>query len=157
MLLAIDPGACSGWAIASDKKITYCGVIDYRDGGSILAQLILPIPRNTNITSLVIEVPQIYKHSKGDPQDLITLAILAGRLISEALFQFRGIDTITLVKPAEWKGQLKKDVCSQRTWDRLSEKEQSVVSAGGRGIAQGKVHNMMDAVGIALYAVGRGR
>ena len=58
------------------------------------------------------------------------------------------------VFPHEWKGQMPKEVCAARIRNRLNERELDTLDAcltktGAKG------HNVVDAVGIGLYAVDR--
>lgn len=101
---------------------------------------------------VVIERPRINAAthgSKADPDDLIKLAILCGA-ISEAFRQRRC--TVLFIKPDAWKGQLPKEVTTARAVARLSDAEMSRVVLPS---AAGLQHNVWDAVGIGLWAVGR--
>jgi len=152
VLLAIDPGACAGWAYHTDKGIVACGIV--HSGDAYKNGLIYIDHPTFEPDALAVEVPQIYPKMQGDPNDLIKLAFHAGRLL-QFQFSVSRIQEIKVFLPREWKGQMKKDVCAARVWDKLSPDEQAVVSRGGRGLAQSYLHNMMDAVGIALHASGR--
>lgn len=101
---------------------------------------------------VVIERPRINAAthgSKADPDDLIKLAILCGA-IAQA-FQQRAM-TVLFIEPAAWKGQLPKEVTTARAVARLSDAEMSRVVLPS---AAGLQHNVWDAVGIGLWAVGR--
>lgn len=90
---------------------------------------------------IVCERMQVYgpEHSKGDPNDLITLSLIAGALRPTWLYL-----------PRTWKGQLPKDTMGARIISRLTADEKTrIVDAGA------KTHNAIDAVGIGLYHVGR--
>lgn len=134
---SIDPG-CTGYAYWHDRTLVACGVSD--DVGSVQVH-----------GNLVIEKPQIYRasKSKADPNDLITLAIQVGRYVE------RCIGETTLVTPAEWKGQVKKDIIIPRILGCLTDSERAGVTSISKGIAKGKVHNMVEAIGIGLHACGR--
>ncbi len=99
---------------------------------------------------LVIELPQVYQHgrSKGDPNDLIRVAFYAGA-VAGALGYFGGLLTGKLLTPTpgDWKGQVPKAIHHERIRRVLSTKELGLVSRVD--------HNVMDAVGLGLWALGR--
>jgi hypothetical protein len=93
----------------------------------------------------VIECPQVYVHSraKGDPNDLIRLALMAGVIVGAI-----GQKNVVEYRPAEWKGQVPKDVMTERIKRSLNKGEQSrVVLPRAMSLA----HNVWDAVGIGLH------
>jgi hypothetical protein len=137
---SIDPG-CTGWAWWEGQRLVACGVEEDVDAVAVRGDL-------------VIEKPQIYRasKSKADPNDLITLAIQVGRYVERA--RHAGM-TATLVTPAEWKGQVPKDVIVPRILAALNEGERAIATRVSLGIAKGKVHNMVEAIGIGLHACGR--
>jgi hypothetical protein len=132
ILLAIDPGKDTGWATFIGGALVSCG---------------LGFP-NHNIDRAVIEKPQVYRRalSKGDPNDLITLAVQVGRY-AERLEH--GGARVDLVTPAEWKGQVPKDVHHQRIRKELTGRESDAVDLAGA--PSRKLHNVLDAVGLGLW------
>jgi hypothetical protein len=139
-LLAIDPGIDTGWALFNDALLS-CGVGN---------------PPEIYRARVVIERPQVYlaSKSKGDPNDLITLAIQVGRYWEQ---YERAGDSVRTFLPREWKGQVPKDIQAGRILAKLSAQEQDVVANYGRMVNKGKHHNMMDAIGLGLFALGRAR
>jgi hypothetical protein len=164
VLLAIDPG------------LRGCGVACFRDTGPAegIAELLragyaagspnavrseawLTTVRavkefvgSDRVTELVVELPQVYRfsRSKGDPNDLIQLAAVVGALCEAfAPAQQR------IYLPAEWKGQVSKDVLWERACKRLTPEEE------GRVVCRQKtlLHNARDAVVLGLQALGRMR
>ena len=101
-----------------------------------------------------IEAPVIYPRSKADPSDILKLARDAGEWggIYKVL-----VALVRYVEPAEWKGQLPKDVCHARMWLKLSEEEKAIVDAACRGLAPSKRHNVLDAVAIGVWVRATGR
>lgn len=103
------------------------------------------------VANLVMEVPQIYRvsKSKGDPNNLIPLAVLDGYL--GGLFPAAHV---TMPKPAEWIGGLKKSTTGdpwksprgRLIWRLLREHERPRVESS---------HDGIDAVGIGMWALGR--
>jgi hypothetical protein len=130
--LSVDPGLCTGWASWDQKHaLLHCGV---------------GTPPNCE-KHLVIEYPQIYPNQPVPPNDLITLAIQVGRYAQTA------IDCgskVSLVLPHEWKGNLPKKICNARIMKILSVDEKAIANAVK--LPETKRHNMMDAIGIGLYA-----
>ena len=142
-LLAIDPGAHTGWAAfgcahytgdAGLNRLLACG------SGS---------PTLEFAARVVIELPQIYPSHPVPPNDIITLAFLAGRYAGAAM---PGVEVST-VFPHQWKGNLPKDVCAARVRAKLSLAERAIVDACDA--PKGQMHNVLDAIGIGLFAEGR--
>lgn len=107
-------------------------------------------PHAHAVSRLVVEMPQIYTFGKGkgDPNDLLPLAGVLGALSAT----FWATET-RAVTPREWKGGVDGDVFIEtRIKPRLTADERSRVSFSS---AKGLQHNVYDAVGIGLYAVGR--
>lgn len=131
-LLAIDPGQHAGWALFADTRLAACGL------GSPLAE---------HVRRVVIELPQVYPRHPVPPNDLITLAFLAGRYAGASAGE------VFTVSPHQWKGNLPKDVCAARVRARLSPEERAVVDAVD--VPEKQRHNVLDAVGIGLFALNR--
>lgn len=93
----------------------------------------------------IIEVPQVYqgRAQKGDPNDLITLAVEVGRI--GACF----IGGFELIRPRTWKGTVKKEIMTKRILSKLTPTEMDVL-----GVLR-QNHNVVDAVGIGLWKLGR--
>lgn len=135
---SIDPG-CTGWARWEGLYVVACGVSEDVDAVQVVG-------------NLVIEKPQIYRagKSKAKPNDLITLAIQVGRYVERC----KGM-RVTLVTPAEWKGQVSKEIIVPRILGTLNERERGIATQASLGIAKGKIHNMVEAIGIGLHHCGR--
>lgn len=133
--LAVDPGASSGWAIFDGRVLVRAGVAR-------------PCVRFVEaFDNLVIEIPQSYPNDPTPPQDLIALAIVAGRWIG----MHDGVK-LTTYYPREWKGQLPKAVGNARTQGELTEAELATVAFPRD--AKGRT-DVLDAIGIGLVFVGR--
>lgn len=149
-ILAIDPGACTGFALMRPVQDLRRYVVDVV-GTEAMATMgdVSETRLGTFIGSryeTVIELPQVYRaaRSKGDPNDLIRLAVLVGRL--QQLAEVSGSE-VTLVQPAAWKGQVPKDVHHKRLMGRLCFEEQEKLE----GIHKTYRHNALDAVGLGLW------
>lgn len=135
MVLSVDPGvhsmAVAGW---KDGRLV-CAV----NGG---------VWFKPDISHIYGEIPVVYPGAKGlktDPNDLIALAYEAGRF-------YGCFDCpVTLIKPAEWKGQVPKDITKKRILSLLDEAEINAIVKGG------EMHNVFDAIGIGLFGLGRAK
>lgn len=135
MLLAIDPGTDTGWALFDGTRLESCGFG-------------VP-PINDGIDQVLIELSPIRPHDPR-PQDILTLAVKSGEW--HGLYRAHGPSYLF---PKDWKGSTKKEISHPRIWAALTSPEQGIVDRSLRGVAPGKRHNVMDAVGIGLHGVGR--
>lgn len=104
------------------------------------------------VDRLAIELPQVY-HDKieTDQNDLIDLAAVVGATCA----RFPGAEHV-VYWPAEWKGQVPKDIVHARMWKRLTPAEVAVVPRAARGkVRASLLHNMYDGISIGLVDVGR--
>lgn len=146
-LISIDPG-CPG-----------CGVAVWEDGLLTDARYIAGDAQEVydqlpQTDALTIEVPMFYgnRASKEDVDfnDLIKLAMRVGEF--KALFESFDNASINLVLPPEWKKQVPKEICAQRSDRKLSEKERANIS---QPKAKKIALDMWDAIGIGLVSLGR--
>jgi hypothetical protein len=139
MYVTIDPGLDTGWALWGRLGLVACGLGDPRSSEKHVAE---------EIHDVWIESPVIYPRSKADPNDVLKLALKAGRWagIYETLVVVQHF-----VKPADWKGQLSKDICHARMWARISEAEKEIVDLGVRKLSASKRHNVLDAVAFGVW------
>lgn len=146
-LLAIDPGNCTGFAVFDSTVLTYCGVTTVDQN----PELVYSLGMNDEI---VIELPQVYRaaQSKGDPNDLIKVALQVGRWMERAIVRRVPVH---LVKPNEWKGQVRKEIHHERVRKLLHSPELDFVNS--TRLPETKAHNMLDAVGLGLWRLGRMR
>lgn len=162
-LIAIDPGTCAGLAVFRDDVLIHASaqqggtsVAEIDDQAAAIASTIKQMRTGSagfgKVAEIVIERPQIYKGplQKGDPNDLTPLALLAG-----CLFARLGYGDQRWIYPREWKGQLDKDVCAARVQNALSEVETVVLAEGLKKLRKTLHHNVLDAVGLGLWALGR--
>lgn len=146
--LAIDPGKDTGWASGEDAQLTGCGLFDPD-------QSLLLIP--ATITQIIVELPCWQKGDKPERiNDLYITAFRAG--LSCARFR-TGEQKLRIVRPREWKGSVPKDVHNERVLRALTAEERAIVfaacDAGGKKVSVSKLNNVIDAVGLFLFQVGR--
>jgi len=131
VIIGIDPGLDTGWAIIKDGCLIRAGLGD---------------PRGADCACLCdayIECPRIYPTGTPNPNDLIKLAVLVGEY--KHWFEYDGCK-VRLIAPSDWKGQQPKAVTERRMRARFPDLDRWLV-----GIAPGKKHNVIDAIGIAAY------
>ena len=136
MIIAVDPGKNTiAWAAFTNQSLIAAGI--KTDG------LVSWVAERAGIFSrVIIERPQIYPQSKGDPNDLIDVAITVGLCLTLSQFS-------TIYRPREWKGQVPKKIHNARALDKLRPGERHIL---GELV---KNHNVIDAIGIGLYYLGR--
>lgn len=141
-LLTIDPGKKSiGWALWSVGSLASCGLFRFET----LQSLSQWHRERSGIADLVVcEVPQIYRvsKSKGDPNDLIPVALTAGVCLSAHPVSEQ-------ILPRTWKHTIDPDVLDARIRARMS----GVASFAEclATVPKSLQHNVVDAVGIGLW------
>jgi hypothetical protein len=138
MFLAVDPGNDTGWAVFDeDGRLTGCGL---GQGWPVLG-----------VSRAILERPQVYRagKSKGDPNDLITLAIGLGRYVER--LEASGVATV-LVLPTTWKGQVPKNVHHPRIKAALNLSEKVIADRAVGVVGERKGENVLDAVGLGKWA-----
>jgi len=149
-LIAIDPGAKTGWALFQDSTLIRCGTVP----SSRLHEL-------PDADACVVEFPRARRRHPR-PDDLLKLAAIAAECCarySPPVPIAAWVGTVqtqprpTKVFPETWKGQLPKDVCWKRVRACLWAQELAVVDAP---LGMGRFdHNARDAIGIGLWYLGR--
>lgn len=144
-LLAVDPGVNTGWALAIGGRLASFGTVKglaWNDIDSV-DFLLANLPP---ASGLVIEMPRVYPSVakwKGDPQHIVRLAFLAGRICER-------FNTWKVVEPKTWQGGSPPEhVLRNRTRRRLLARERSAVEA-----ARPDPH-AWDAIGILVYSLNR--
>jgi hypothetical protein len=163
-VLAIDPGIkATGWAIFDDGKLKACGVAratkslnqvdsmrEILDEVSVQWEEYMGFSYSP--TLLVAERPQVYQQAmlKGDPNDLIPLAMIDGAIWER--FKPQGV---SFPLPREWKGQVPKQVMANRILDGLSKREFEIVKDSLERVPSSLRHNSYDAIGLGQWALKR--
>lgn len=143
MLIAIDPGADSGWAVFYDNVLVSCGL-----NGE-------PAPVPAQVDLVVIERPKVYPGGRTkSPDAIVTLALNAGEWAGR--FRAHAFD-VRYVEPRTWKGTVDGDVCTRRILKALSSGERDAYEDAMRldKVPSKKKHNVVDAIGIGLWACDR--
>lgn len=146
---AVDPGKVAGWAQYTAKKLTACGIFsDWKYP---------QIWHSGYEQTFVMEIPRIYPHrSKGDPNDIVDLALTTGEIRGH--FRAAGCHIIEAF-PRTWKGQVPKEIHHARVLKQLADDELRLLNAEARKISKtnpnGFDHNMLDAVALGLWFLRR--
>ena len=167
-VIAVDPGirGC-GVALFGDGKLLACEYVrnpvkkgaDF-DAVQALAKAVEAwLCRQPHIytrdgddtTRAVLEFPQVYtaSKSKGDNNDLLPLAAVDGAIVA-----LLGCPA-ERVAPRDWKGTMAHEAVVHRVASRLDYAETEILSAAEMRAGKTYGHNVTDAVGIGLHAVGR--
>lgn len=143
-LIAIDPGRMVGIAVFHNERLFHVEEFEAISLSSILRKI--EVLKFEALPMVAIEIPQVYpvRKWKGDPNDLIQVAYIAGAIAG--LLRRYTIDIKTL-KPHEWKGNTPKKIDNKRTFERLTPSEQEIVKTAS--------NHVLDAVGIGLYVLKR--
>lgn len=160
--LAVDPGLrlCgvalfegqalhSAWLIKNTTRHERGPEAWHSMGERVLGSWLKRAPaRGQLLHNLVIEVPQIYWNSRkgGRAADLIELAGVVGAVSSACPVLHR-----VHFLPKSWKGQTPKEVHNSRVLKKLSEEESGFLEPTAASLR----HNMIDAVGLGLFRLGR--
>lgn len=147
-LITIDPGNTTGWAAFSDGVLVHAGVdkkADLFGGQGTLLGCRSPAP-----TTILIELPRWYPRDQVDTNDLIDLAVLVGE--AKRFYEVQGC-RVELVSPRTWKGTVPKKIHNQRVLGCLTPEEVAVMPRRPR--AKDHDNNMVDAVGMGLWKLGR--
>lgn len=171
-VLAIDPGAhATGYAYFTDDGVypstgrpqgpalERCGLIR----GKTLIELAFNTAAQVRLppapTKVILERPQAYQRrpgkTKGDPNDLILIAIAGGVVLGTVMEHSDIITEVELVRPAEWKGQVPKEISHRRMFANLTKAECAVATSAAATIPISLRHNCYDGIALGLWALGR--
>jgi hypothetical protein len=160
-LLAVDPSVtATGMAVFEAGVLAHARLVENRSTKSIddwrsMAWGVFYAVHFPSSGDAVIEIPQVYRRGPGDPNDLVTLAGVAGAIATVV----PPVIHLHSVVPAEWKGQVPKPkrasdpyIIEDRVRARLSPEELSRVQLPS---ARSLQHNVWDACGLGMWHLGR--
>lgn len=157
LLLAIDPGSDTGWALFDKGVLVGCGHMPFDKA--------ISYPFSPFVIDLLfIEVPQAYPGAKQPVpvNDIIELGFRAGTIVGGQV-ALRRIVAYETTLPQAWKGGTPKEVHHRRLLSVLSATELGTVPtkrakgakrAGSPNPADFN-HNILDAVALGLFRAGR--
>lgn len=139
-LLTFDPGNRTGWAKFVGQELVEAGLLK-------AGRIELGWPQR-----VVIEVPRWYpREHKIDVNDLLDLGMKAGSLRGFYAQRF-GVEA-EYVWPRTWKGTVPKAIHNQRVLAALTDEERARIPKKPQ--VKKHDHNIVDAVGIGLWKLGR--
>lgn len=152
-LLAIDPGIRgAGCALFRDGRLFKAWyqrnpvkkgagpVAWFALGDAVASEVEGPVD------TYVVEVMQIYRHGRGDPNDLLELAGV-GAAIGASV----GCREAFGYRPREWKGTVPGDVFTERIKSWLTDADRSVIVKCAASLE----HNVYDAIGLGIVHLKR--
>lgn len=151
LTLAIDPGVRGcGAAWFEDGTLTsamYLRTTDEESTGAKAWWRMVSAFRDytSSVDTLVLEVPQVYRMSKGDPNDLVAVAGTAGAIIG-AYYELAQ-DVVSYL-PRQWKGNVPKAVHNQRVLADLTATETKSIQYPKQASLK---HNVIDAIGLGVF------
>lgn len=145
-LVAIDPGKRTGWALFRHERLKVCGYVK-----------VIELDKIPSAPQVLIEQPRWYPHErKIDLNDLLDLSVLVGEIKEN---HCRRYAKVKLVFPRTWKGSVPKPIMSQRIYKTLTAEERVLLPLKrGHKVSKSALdhdHNVLDAVGLGLWKLGR--
>ena len=159
MIVAVDPGKReAGVALFDDGELA-AAWLSRGDGWFETARAVYDdvfrrIPGAHLIRTVVIERPQVYRQRqlKGDPNDLVDVALCAGAVAAEICSRPPPAPEIVTYLPGTWKKQVPKRIKNKRDVAKLSDEENARVEWPRS--AENKTH-VADAIGLGLFHIKR--
>ncbi len=155
MIVSIDPGTkCAGYAVFAESDteskpvMIRCGVFrgdDWIDTANHTPEFSELDKENLK---LIIEDPRIYPVTNVRPNDLMKLANSVGAIVAKVNAKFT-----KLVTPSRWKKSIPKTIHQKRILRCLSPEEKQILD--NCLCPKSLQHNVVDAIGIGLWHVGR--
>lgn len=145
-LVSIDPGENTGGAYFVDGELIWCGLLNLLDGSHTAMR-----PDKLAIEVMYIR-PDDMKGERAEVaakklNDLLSVNLCAGQWIHAVSAPYT-----RRLFPHQWKGGLSKERHAPRILGALSNAEQARLP---KGMAASKIHNVIDAIGIGLFELGR--
>lgn len=145
-VLSIDPGNECGASIFWNGTLVTCGLVNRGDSPGGIEPLKWLRERGLErFGYLVIEIPRVTKQTK-DAGSIVKLAITAGRMIE----RFPHAKLVTTFVD-QWKGSVEKEEMCLRIVGVLTDSERTCLPV----MAKTYLHNVIDAIGVGLRALGR--
>lgn len=158
VLYTCDPSlTCSGWAVFCNGELTHHGYVRTTAKETLPARVERAAKEmwkdcHLDPTHVAIEYPKIYQRKTStDDNDLLPVASVAGAVMF--LLNDLVADFTVYCPPSQWKGSIKKEIMNARILSKLDEREMESFEA--KNYAKSYAHNVVDAIGIGLYYLGR--
>lgn len=166
ILLAIDPGKHGhGVALFAEGHLLTAWYSGGEGGaGNVLLETCRPLLQAlqalqrqglTSIDTVVIERPQAYSGAQqsANPEDVADLCVVVGALAATLRPLLTPLGGVLFVRPADWKGQVPKEIMKGRAEAALTADEVSAIELPKAVKTLG--HNVWDAVALGLWREGR--
>jgi hypothetical protein len=152
-VVGIDPGVHEFYyAILIEDELRCCGKSLTMNIERLCASPTFSLGPNSHV---IIEKPT--RTWKGKQSHIIDVGVSVG--IIQQFFRERRhvfcLGDMETISPTKWKGSTPKRIDNPRTLRLLSSVELLAFADGKRGISPSARHNLIDAIGIALWRVGR--
>ena len=158
--IGIDPGVNTGYAILNENECVALGLVhnknQFAQSEAVLnrAWQYLNGAHDADRVFVAIEYPQIYPHMPVPADDILNIAKLCGMIA----YSFRStmyavpyfLEDPAFIRPAEWKGQVPKDIHNARILNRDPNVRHMLEMSPH--IPRGKWEHVIDAAGLAMYA-----
>ncbi len=161
-VLAIDPSIrATGVAVFEKQELVFCTVIrptksddpkkcKHYNLKEIQKILEKEIGWSVTPEAIIAEVPEVYQVSKGNPNQLMHLAVLDGMILGRLKAQ-----QTFLPLPKEWKGQVPKEIHNAKALAKLSRREKELVVSYLIRTPESIRHNAYDAIALGQWALER--
>ena len=172
VVLTVDPGlagcGCAWWSLSASRwsllRAAFAPAAPLEAGAARGAVWMAAVDGVRRAAAAVpppgvvaVEAMQVYGRGKGDPADLIALAAVGGGVLAA----FPAARPVAVL-PAEWKGQVPRDVMGERVAGKLRGERPlpAGVDAAWSAVAvpprKTHLNDVLHAVGIGLYLFERG-
>jgi hypothetical protein len=143
IILAIDPGKLTGWAILAGGLLHSCGLASVVSFDAPLTAFPDVYPADHD---LIIEAPEQYASGPLKGIDITQLAFKIGRIREHYKRA-----TAATVLPKDWKGQVPKEIHNARVMASLNPGERHLATGYMRDVAEAQKNNVIDAIGIGVW------
>jgi hypothetical protein len=151
-MLVVDPGKTScGLAAFYNAKLVRCAFISEESQAQMITAAV-EWAQFDSYDRVVTEGQQVYPGARSNPNDLIPLAYVAGA-ITGCLIGGAGMYKSEIILPRVWTNGIPKDIRTSRVLAALTPSELDIFKESK--CIKSKQHNILDAIGLGLYAVGR--
>lgn len=148
ILLAVDPAKkATGWAYFLSNRLHECGLVREKTVPGMIEKLRFELA-SLDPDDVVVEGQRVVERRRERKQDLIDVALVAGSVLGMFASSAKLHDPIM---PEVWKGQTPKDICGRRVLQVLLPQEKAAIVS----VPESLEHNVLDAIGIGLYHLGR--
>lgn len=154
MMIAIDPGTRAvGWAIfLPDGSMHRCGLAHVKGTNRVLADDAIELADQigVHLPRVVLEEMVMRPEDPRSQADDLLRVQLVGGIVAARVGQ-----KIVTVRPMRWKGCVPKRIHHRRIGDVMTRAEKDLLTAACRTVHRDLQHNVIDAIGIGLWDVGR--